>query len=381
MKLAVLVLLLAIPSLASNRIQIVKDGPEWSVTVSGALPPQPIMSIEAAGNLTVRGKRSKDIRYSITRKLAVADQAAARLVAGTLRVRDMDGQLIFEEPGGAQPGTVRVELPRASQFLALASAAGMIDASDIDGSVRADTAAGKITLDRIAGDVEIHSSGGTTSLGNIGGVVRCYSGGGSIRAVLIRGQSLFETGGGDIRLGEMLGAVRAFTGAGGIRIEQAGSQVYADTLGGPISILRAFGLVVANSSGGPIDIGDASSVRCRNASGTIRLSNVSGRLEAATDRGNIVAGILAGQPLADSFLSTRAGDITVFIPSNTSVRIDAEIHGSRNPRSIVSDYSGLRREIRSTSVAARGNIHAGRSEHMPTLRLTDEGGRIEILRK
>jgi DUF4097 and DUF4098 domain-containing protein YvlB len=372
MKPVVLFLLAAFSSPAADKIQILKDGTKWSATVSGTLLPQTILRIVAAGDLTVRGKRSKDIRYTITRRFPVPDEATARLLAKAMRVRNVAGQLIFDEPGA-----VRVELPRTSESLALASLAGMIDASDLDSSVRADTAAGKITLDRIAGDAEIHSNGGATSLGSIGGLVRCYSGGGSIRAVRIRGQSAFETDGGDIQLGEMLGAVRALTGAGGIRIEHAGAGVYADTFGGPISILRAFGLVVANSSGGPIDIGDASSVHCRNASGTIRLNNVSGRLEAATDRGNIIAEILAGHALADSFLSTRSGDITVFIPSKTGVTIEAETGGSRNPRSIVSDYPGLRWEARPWSVAARGTINGGG----PTLRLTDIGGRIEIRRK
>ena len=369
MKLVVLLLLLALCSLASDKIQIRKDGAQWSATISGTLPPQALLRIVAAGDLTVRGKRSKDIRYTITRKLPVTDETAAHLFADAMRVRSTAGQLIFENPGA-----VHVELPRTSQFLALASAAGMIDASDLDGSVRADTAAGKITLDRIAGDVEIHSSGGATALGTIGGVVQCYSGGGNIRAVLIRGQSLFETDGGNIQLGEVLGAVRALTAAGGISIEQANSQVYADTFGGPISILRAFGLVVANSLGGPIDIGDASSVQCQSASGTIRLNNVSGKLDASTDRGNVIAEILAGHPLADSVLYTHSGDITVFIPSNTGVAIEAEIDGSRNPGSIVSDYSGLRVTTRAASVVAHGRINGGG----PTLRLTGRGGRIEI---
>jgi hypothetical protein len=376
MKFVVLFLLVAFSSFASDKIQILKDASEWSATVSGTIsgipPSGTILRILAAGDLTVRGKRSKDIRYTITRKLPVADEATARLIANAMRVRRLAGQLIFDEPGA-----VRVELPRAAQYIALASATGIVDASDLDGSVRADTAAGKITLDRIAGDVEIHSSGGPTSLGSIGGIVRCYSGGGSIRAVLIRGQALFETDGGDIQLGEVLGSVRALTAAGGIHIEQAGSQVYADTFGGPISILRAFGLVVANSSGGPIDIGDASSVQCRNASGSIRLNNVSGRLEAATNRGNIVAEILSDRPLADSFLSARGGDITVWIPSNTGVTIEAESDGSRNPRPIVSDYSGLRWEKRRSAVRARGRINGGG----PTLRLIDRGGRIEIKRR
>jgi hypothetical protein len=135
--------------------------------------------------------------------------------------------------------------------------------------------------------------------------------------------------------------------------------------------------VVAKSAGGPIEIADAPSVECRSASGAIRLNNVAGRLRAVTGRGSIVAEILSGHPLSDSWLSTRAGDITVFIPSDIGVTIEAETGGTHNVESIVSDYSGLR--IRSTpaNATAEGRINGGG----PLLRLIDVGGRIEIKKK
>jgi len=371
MKAVALLFLLASTACPSDKIQIQRDGAQWLVTVSRSLPAQSLDRIVSMGDLTVRGRSIKNIRYTIAQRLST-DEATARRVSKTLRAQIAGGQLTFEEPA-----SVRIEVPRKSRFMALGSVAGMIDAADIDGSVRADTAAGRITLDRIAGDVDIHSSGGATSLGSIGGVVRCHSGGGTIRAVLVRGQSLFETDGGDIHLGDMMGAVRAITAAGGIRIDQAGAEVFADTLGGPISIVRALGLVIANSGGGPIEIGDAPSVRCQSRSGTIRLNNVSGSLRAVTGHGSIIAEILPGHPLENSVLSTRNGDITVFIPSDTGVTIHAETSGSRNPRSIVSDYSGLRTVARGSSVVATGRINGGG----PLLRLTGAGGRIEIKRR
>jgi DUF4097 and DUF4098 domain-containing protein YvlB len=289
-----------------------------------------------------------------------------------LQARAVNGQLYFP-----QPVSVRLELPRATRMLALWSTGGAIDASGLEGSVQATTAAGQITLDRIGGDVEIHSGGGPTSLGTIGGHVRCFSGGGPIRGVLIRGTAVFESDGGDIYLGQVVGTVRAITAAGGIRIEQAGGDVYADTFGGPISIPQAAGLVVATTSGGPIDITGASSVQCQTASGAIHLNNVSGHLRAVTERGSIVAGIRGGHRLEDSFLSTRSGDITVFLPSDTNVTIQAETSGSHNRRAIASDFPGLDVVKRPSVSSAEGKINEGG----PLLRLTGMGGRIEIKRK
>jgi DUF4097 and DUF4098 domain-containing protein YvlB len=372
MRLAALLIVAVLTCLASEKTDIQRDGAAWKVTVAGSLPFQSISRIAAMGDVTVRGKRAKSIRYTISQKVIAPDEATVRRAAVLFSAQLVNGQLLFD-----QPASVRVEVPRGIPFLAVSSVAGAIDAADLDGSFRADAAAGKIMLDRIAGDVEIHSNGGAASLGTIGGVVRCYSGGGSIRAIRIKGQAYFETDGGDIQLGEMLGPVTALTAAGGIRIDRAGARVVADTLGGPISILRALGMVVASSSGGPIEIGDATSVQCRTASGAIRLNNVSGSLRAATERGSIVAEILTGGDLEDSFLSTRSGDITVLIPSDMGVTIEAETRGSPNRRPIVSDFSGLLIRRQRSSVVALGNINGGG----PRLRLTGAGGRIEIKRK
>ncbi|MDQ1472211.1 MAG: hypothetical protein QOJ99_3691 [Bryobacterales bacterium] len=359
MKWLALFLAIAWTCAAAEKISVQRtgtegDSPRWKLTITASLPPQTITRIATMGDVTVRGKRSGGIRYTITQDVIAPDEASVRQLARQYRVQAGSGQIGF-----FQPGALSVEIPRASPFLALSSNAGTIDAADLDGSLLAGANAGTIVLDRIGGNVEIHSNGGATSLGSIGGSVRCYSGGGSIRAIKINGQAYFETEGGDIQVGEVLGAVTALTGAGGIRIDRARAGVLADTFGGLI------------------EIGNATSVQCRNAGGAIRLTNVSGSLSAATQRGSIVAEILAGRPLEDSVLSTGAGDITVLIPSNMGVTIEAETSEMAASRPIVSDFSGLQIRARRSSVIATGNINGGG----PRLRLIGAGGRIEIRRK
>jgi hypothetical protein len=153
--------------------------------------------------------------------------------------------------------------------------------------------------------------------------------------------------------------VRAVTAGGGIEIQQAGSEVIANTFGGAISILSALGAIVAQSAGGPI-----------------RLNNVSGRLQASTQSGSIVAEVLPGRPLGDSYLATRAGDITVFLPSDTGVTVQAETNGS-----FESDFPGLRRDG-SVIEGAYSGVYSGKINGGGSLlKLVGMGGRVEIRRK
>ncbi len=316
------------------------------------------LEISSVSDVTVRGAPDAAIRFS-------APGHSGSLPLSTTH-------LSFEGPG-----PVRVEIPAKTGFVSVTSVAGGVDVGNVNGSVRTSAGAGKTVLDHIGGDAEIHSNGGPTILGSIGGSVRCYSGGGSIRAAVIGGGGVFETDGGDIRIGDVLGAIRAITAAGGIHIDSAGGAVFADTFGGPIAILKALGDVIAATAGGPIDIGAASSVECRSSSGAIHLNNVSGSLQAATARGAIIADILTGHPLGNSYLTTGSGDITVFMPSNLSVTLEAEDGGSADPRSIVSAFPGVRIVREAAGVRATGNINGGG----PVLRIVDGGGRIEIRRK
>ncbi len=356
---------------AADGIQVEREGSLWRVRVTGSLPP--VSRVVADSELKVRGQASGASRYVISARVNTTNEAQARQFARSVAsVRLMGDTVVFKGPGN-----VDLEIPRATRYLNLASEEGGIDAADIDGSVLAQTVAGRIALDRIGGDVEIRSNGGATSLGRIGGIVKCYSGGGSIRAIHINGQAFFETNGGDIVLGEVVGAIRAFTGGGGIQIEQAGAAVFAGTSGGPIAILRALGMVVAQSTAGPIHIGSAPSVECQSGGGTIRLNNVAGAMRAITGRGSVIADVIRGRRLEDSFLSTGAGDISVLLPSDMGVTVDAEMSGTQLPGAIISDYPDLRAVIGRTSVTARGAINGGGS----TLRLRASGGRILIRKK
>ena len=62
-------------------------------------------------------------------------------------------------------------------------------------------------------------------------------------------------------------------------------------------------------------------------------------MRVATSMGSIIASLL-GSRIADSYLATGNGDITVLIPSNVGVTIQAQNSMADTLRRIVSDYSG-----------------------------------------
>lgn len=384
---ASLLMLAALPALplsaaapSTSTISVHRERGGWVATIRGSLPTAPArIELIAGGDITVRGGRNAGISYSITAHFSsddcgVGSEKAARQAAARLdvQIERRPGGWILNFPAEGQP--VRLELPRDTSKVSVVSLAGDINVDGIDGSVVTRNGAGRTILDHIGASADIRTAGGATTLGLIGGKVHCYSGGGAICARTIRGESLFETCGGEIYVAEALGAVRAYTGAGSVRIGHAGSSVTAATQGGPIEVGRAAGVVIANNSGGPIRISSAPGVRCTTASGAIRLTGVSGSVIASTTLGDIIASLFGAHLLANSFLQTGGGDITVLIPSNISVTLKATSTGEM--AAIVSDFP-VRLITRGPSLTAEGPINGGG----PLLQISGKGGKISIKRQ
>ncbi|MGI8988981.1 MAG: hypothetical protein ACR2I2_05260 [Bryobacteraceae bacterium] len=341
--------------------EIHREGPFWVQTLEGSEPvaARGRLDIRAPGSVTYRGADVALVSYKCRLKIRASDANEA-------------GQLLRR--GGLQKGR-----HGDTTFLALATNLTGNAELQITGprnlsEVSLVTSGGKVRVDTVDGDVTIRSAGGTTLLGTIGGMVQCVVGGGNITADSIGGGALFESGGGEILVRRVEGPLRATTVGGGIHIVQAGGAVTVSTGGGPIQVDHASGVVVARNSGGPIQVGYAPGVRCESASGTIRVSNVSGSMHASTAVGNVTAAYLRDRPAVDSFLSTGSGDITVVIPSNLSVTVRAENNGSGSVKTIVSEFPGVVVRSEGGAVIAQGRINGGG----PLLRLSGNGGMIFI---
>jgi DUF4097 and DUF4098 domain-containing protein YvlB len=124
---------------------------------------------------------------------------------------------------------------------------------------------------------------------------------------------------------------------------------------------------------GPVNVGSAAGVRCDSASGGVRLANISGPIRVATPMGSVMATLL-GSHLADSYIATGNGDITVLIPSNVGVTIQADNTMADTLRRIISDFSAVQPRRQGTHVVAAGTVNGGG----PVLQLAATGGTIFI---
>ena len=361
---------------------LTREGKYWVELRSGseAMAPSARLHITSRGPVAINGTPGGDLSYTLKIRVKAASADQARLLVKRFNVRVSKqgaNALYLLVQRGDGMADLQVKLPRASPETTIANTEGAVAFYDLDGAVEAETGGGAITADRVNGNIIVRTAGGDITLGTVGGTAKCSTAGGKITANVVRGEATFETGGGDISAQEVHGLVHATTMAGSIRIHDAGSAVIASTGGGPIDVGQAHGLVTARNSGGPVKVGSAEGVRCENAGGGVNLDNISGSVRVSTAIGSIIASLLAGKPMADSFLSTGGGDITVIIPSNLGVTIRAQNELAGNIRRIISDYPGITVRVAGGQVIAEGPVNGGG----PVLRISGTGGTIFIKRQ
>ncbi len=371
---------------AQNETAPVREGGYWTRTVQGAINASGMdrLRVETTGNLHVRGTGDSQASYTMKLRVKAADaREAAVLLRGFIVKTGTEGGWTYLKVTPPRQVSAGLELtvtgPRTLKDVWVETHGGDVDASGFDGGLEARSGGGRIAVDDVRGRSEVQTAGGDVQVGNVNGPLRCMSGGGEIRVQNAGSTAWLETGGGEIVVHQAAGAVHAATGGGNIRIDHAGSTVFARTAGGLIQVQQAEGAVTAESSGGAIQVDDANGVRCESAGGAIRLRNVGGALHASANSGNILAQLVAGHPFADSLLSTNAGDITVFIPSNLALTIQATNETGGSGR-IISDFSQVRTQTGAQPVGpavAEGALNGGG----PVLRVNAMGGTIYLRRE
>jgi hypothetical protein len=96
-------------------------------------------------------------------------------------------------------------------------------------------------------------------------------------------------------------------------------------------------------------------------------------MRVQTSLGNIIAAII-GPKLADSFLATANGDISVTIPSDVGVNVRAQNDLADTMRRIVSDFSSITVRRQGRQIVAEGQVNGGG----PLLQLSATAGTIFI---
>jgi DUF4097 and DUF4098 domain-containing protein YvlB len=370
------------PAPGQTSTPVTREDGYWVQTVAGEFPLSNVvrLQVRSRGSVTVHGDSETRLRYTLRKRVRAGSESEARRVFETIEARLVrkgalaDLHLVLPARNLPSP-ELRVECPRGFRYYSIFTDGGSLDMRSLDGDVEAATLGGRVKADDIGGALIARTGGGDIDIGTVRGMVRSVTGGGPIHAVSVGGEGWFDTGGGGIVVEEAAGPVHASTGAGNIEVKRAKSSVAARSLGGFIRVNEAAGMVNVESAGGGIQVSSAKGVRCESVGGGIRLLNVSGELKVATAIGSILAELLRG--IETSYISTGSGDITILIPSNLAVTVQA--HNDRFGR-IVSDFPEVRVQTPRAwqgGVVANGAINGGG----PVLTIAAADGTIFLRRQ
>jgi hypothetical protein len=353
------------------------EGGLWYAVFTGQARTGPQLRVNANGRVTLEAGAASQLSYSAKVGVRAPNAEAARRILARYAVQvEPQGQwTVLTAPGGQAVTIINVKAPRLTAAV-VSTSDGTVDASGVEGTLEVDSGAGWLAVDRIGGNCRLTTRGGEIRAGEVRGSLRAMTGAGPITVRSVRGIVTVQTVGGDILVRDGGSAVTAETGAGAVTVEKAGGAVTATTGGGRIWVGSAKGIVTTRNLAGPVNVGSAAGVHSESAVGGVSLTNISGSVRVSTMLGSILASMSHGAKTGESFLATANGDITVLLPSNLGVTIQAENEMADSPRRIVSDFPQFRVRNQGTRVVAEGSMNGGG----PVLRLSAGAGTIFIKR-
>jgi hypothetical protein len=351
---------------------VTKEGSDWvrRQSASDVAPPQATkIEVHAQGGIVVRESNDNRLSYTFTQRIPAGSrteaQAQQTLGGGLFRRVLMPNGAVMVVADGTSSNVstvLEIQVPKNFNSAALeVRFGGDISIYDFRGNVAAVTGSGSIRGDRIHGSVNAKSGGGEIRFGTVDGSVECFTGAGSITIDSAGGRVDCTTGGGQTNVRQAGGAVVLHAEGGDISVQRAAGSVDARASSGLIEVGQAGGNVIAITRGGSIQVGPAHGVRAESGQGKIHVYGVSGPLSLSAAMGNILAELMAGAQIQESSFLSRAGDITVSMPSNLAVSVMATQDSGGNPR-IQSDFSELRANAigwQRPPVVVQGAINGG----------------------
>ena len=354
-----------------------------------------------SGSVRVFTDATSEVRYRVHVEAEAADPDASQLLKQfsltarrTSRGVELTGRMPSRDAVERVWVTYEVHVPRTFD-LEISTQAGDIETQDIDGRVVLSTGGGTIRAGRIgaaargdapqnAGDsfaARLETGGGHIFVGDVAGALRASTAGGHIVAGNVAGDAVLHTDGGHIQVGRVSGLAQLSTGGGNIVAQGADKGVQADSAGGRIELGEAGGAIHARTGGGGIRIARLSGPTDLDSSeGGIFLAGIAAPLHAATAAGSITAWFSPtfGSASAGSELTSRQGNIIVYLPKEMALTIDALVEQGTSHR-IVADPSmprKVRYEESPTGRAERGEFALNGGGRM--LHLTTMAGDIEL---
>lgn len=353
--------------------------------VTGTFPcfPQGRLNYSGDGVIAVKGEDRDDCGFvvkSLQIRPKLPGRGAAPSTPAFLRAKQSGSTTVAVLVGSIVDSSmveVKLAVPSSLAETIISTRRGDVRAANLRGAAWLETGAGAVEAGGIAGNVMVKTGGGPIEVGRIGGKLRCVSGGGTIRVQNAGSDAECESSGGEIVIDEVRGVARAITAGGNIRIGRAFSTVIAESISGFIEVAEAAGQVTARTRGGMIEVGSSKGCTCEAVRGGIRVKSGDGPLLVNAGSGHIVAMLAEGVFRSDSLLRSVSGDITIVIPSNLSVSVQARNETKGFGGRIVSEFSEIRVEPNSPGVAAEGVLNGGG----PLLRVVAAGGNIYLRRQ
>ena len=225
-----------------------------------------------------------------------------------------------------------ITVPQTFHGVYLKTAAGTITVQDFSGAVQSQTNSGELKFENITGPIFGNTVNGDVRL------AQC-----DVRIEALRG---------DIEINNNIGSVDITTSGGSIRCVDVEGEIIGTTSGGNIKLIRCQGGTKVEASGGSIDLEN------------------DGPFTAKTFGGSINAGI-SGQLKGDSTIEASGGDITVSLPWNVSLKVDAKCSGGEIASELLEVMTADDEHI-------SGQLYGVVNDDGPLLKLRCIGGDIDL---
>jgi DUF4097 and DUF4098 domain-containing protein YvlB len=350
------------------------SGPRVTQDLSGSVPThegQRVRLSTALGSIVIHTQNADRVDYRIHLEADASQKGAQQLLKSFgVSVKPIpDGVLLnAEAPGKHWTGrlwaTVELQIPK-NVNLEVSTGGGNIDAPEIQGHVTLSTAGGNITTGAIGGPARLKTGGGNIMANSVAGELYASTGGGHIVIGSIAGNATLHTSGGHIRVASVQGTARFETGGGNITLGHSGADLTASTDGGEIQVGEAAGLVRARTNGGGIRVVRmVGPTDLETGGGSIYLTQVDSPVKASTSSGGITAWFVAPpKPSGTCDLQSSDGDITVHLPRQLAVTIDAQVENGNQHRVIIDPAFPLKVSYDDSSkahpVRAEGALNGG----------------------
>jgi hypothetical protein len=325
------------------------------------------------GNVAINTRNTNDdiLAYRVHLETDGRQKDAKQLLKSfTITARATSDGVLLKADGPERRGagrlwvTLDLDMPKNAS-VDVSTGGGNIDATQIQGRVGLATAGGNITAGDIGGPARLETGGGNIIAKNVSGELYANTVGGHITIGSVAGDATLKTGGGHIRVNSVQGTAHFETGGGNITLEHSGAELAAETGGGEITVGEAAGVVRAHTGGGGIKV-----VRMfgptdlETSGGSIYLTQVDSAVKASTSDGGITAWFVAPKKAPGVCeLQSSSGDITVHLPRELAVTIDALVMKGGDHRVFVDPAFPLKISYDdlngSHTVRAEGDLNGG----------------------